>query len=516
MRIGLSSIYAWRPHVEHLAYLNYLLRQAGHETFFLVCDSQLTSCYTRELRQSGKLRECPGCIAGGLRSFVTGPFDTLNATHLSLRQDRAEDMTLSSARTLIRTEDRNDVALPAFKAVHQRLAASVGSAYASALAWIEKQRLDAIVIFNGRMDSTRALLDAARDVGVPVVTVERTWFSDGLLLVPNDGPLDLKQHHRLNAHFRDQFLTDSQATLAAQRMTSRFLGRNSTEWRVYNKNAVSAAWPASREGIKTVILPSSRNEVEGHPDWQTGWLNFGVALDAVLEYLHISSASTILRCHPNWSENIGVRTGELSEIYYSNWAKKRGILSIGSTDKMSSAGLIAEADLVIVNGGSAAYEAGALGKPCITLSPATYSEAGFSANVYSSEMLSNCERVLALSSKRIIELSLRSMYTHNYRHSQFTRFVHAKSPVEFSYYDGADSERIVNIFKTGQLEPDDTEISDAGIGEADICALISQKKWEEIASIPREKQPDVPLHIKRRPMLRWLDSARRILPRGDA
>ena len=50
LRVGFATVYAWRPHVEHLMFLAGLAKQAGHETFFLACDADLPACYTREIR----------------------------------------------------------------------------------------------------------------------------------------------------------------------------------------------------------------------------------------------------------------------------------------------------------------------------------------------------------------------------------------------------------------------------------------------------------------------------------
>jgi hypothetical protein len=515
MRVGLSSIYAWRPHVEHLAYLNDLITRAGHQTYSLVCDAQLTSCYTRELKQTSKIKECLPCMAGGLRSFHRGEVDTLGSDGASVPEARAREMTLSSAKTLFRTEAAEDIETAEFKNLHARLTPAGRRAYASAHAWIEKQRLDALLVFNGRMDATRALLDAALDSGIPVVTVERTWFSDGLLLVPNDGPLDLKQHHRLNLEFRNMPLTRIQASLVAQRIASRFQRTNNSEWRAYNMNSVDIPWPAGSRGLKILILPSSRNEVDGHPDWANGWSSFADALDITMDHLGADRGSAVIRCHPVWGERIGAWSGKLSESYYSTWAKKRGIYTIPSTDTSSSLSLMAQADLIIVNGGSAVFEASALGKPSITLGPATYSEAGFCGKVFSPAMLSNCDNALALPSRDIIKLGLRFGYTHNYRHSQFTRYVKAISPTEFKYFDGADAGRIVNLLKTGQLVADDDEVAADGSGEDEICDLIVAARWKDLASFVPSGSPGPPLAIQRRFMLRWLDRVRKLAAKGD-
>ena len=70
MRIGFASIFSFRPHVEHLHYVAMLAREAGHETRFLTCDSQLALCYSRALKDSARAVECPKCMLGGIRSFA--------------------------------------------------------------------------------------------------------------------------------------------------------------------------------------------------------------------------------------------------------------------------------------------------------------------------------------------------------------------------------------------------------------------------------------------------------------
>lgn len=69
MRIGVTSIFSFRPHVEHLAYVARLLGDSGHEIHSLTCDATLSHCYGRLLRQRSKLRECPRCMLGGVRSY---------------------------------------------------------------------------------------------------------------------------------------------------------------------------------------------------------------------------------------------------------------------------------------------------------------------------------------------------------------------------------------------------------------------------------------------------------------
>lgn len=71
MRIGFTSIYAWRPHVEHLAYLAGLAEAGGHAVSFLTCDSDLEHCYTKALRpEVSDFVHCTRCRVGGVRSYA--------------------------------------------------------------------------------------------------------------------------------------------------------------------------------------------------------------------------------------------------------------------------------------------------------------------------------------------------------------------------------------------------------------------------------------------------------------
>src|SRR5438105_1989428 len=203
LRIGFATIYSWRPHVEHLYFLARLAESAGHQAFFLTCDADLPTCYTREMRDRPAWQECLQCRAGGIRSYT--------ATRVSSLGDCAErdhaparpEWSHSSASTLGRFESDADFASPEFEAIAARLRPAVQISYQAARAWIREQRLDAVCVFNGRMDTTRAIFEAAKSLGVRVVSLERTWFSDGLQLYPDETCLGLQSVHRLIESWRD-------------------------------------------------------------------------------------------------------------------------------------------------------------------------------------------------------------------------------------------------------------------------------------------------------------------------
>ena len=55
MNIGFVNIFSFRPHVEHLNFLQAVLKKSGHDTFFLTCDSSVSNCYAQAIKGSRKL-----------------------------------------------------------------------------------------------------------------------------------------------------------------------------------------------------------------------------------------------------------------------------------------------------------------------------------------------------------------------------------------------------------------------------------------------------------------------------
>lgn len=182
MRIGFTTVFAWRPHVEHMHFLAQLARKGGHETRFLSCDADLSSCYTRELRpHENRLLQCTACRIGGLRSFESSggqSLGQLSAPDAKLPEDSSE-WSRSSASTLKRFETDEEYESSQFQEIANRLRKPTEQAYAAALRWIETERLDGIVLFNGRMDATRGVLEAAERWAAP----SSAWNVPGLVTV---------------------------------------------------------------------------------------------------------------------------------------------------------------------------------------------------------------------------------------------------------------------------------------------------------------------------------------------
>jgi hypothetical protein len=451
------------------------------------------------LRDKPAWRECLQCRAGGLRSYVSANVSSigeLNGHRAGQPSEHARTWAGSSASTLGRFETAQEYESEEFAGLLARLEQSVSDTYAAAREWIRRERLDAVCGFNGRMDATRAILEAAADEKVRYVSVERTWFGDGLQILPDESCLGLCNVHAMMREWRGRPLTRHQALVAGSHVAGRILRINVKEWRSYNANARAVKWPGGEQARRKILLiPSSLNEVWGHPDWQLKWPEPTAAYDAIIRHFGLRPEELVLRCHPNWAENIGKNKGERSERYFTEWAKLRGVHFIASSDTASTMGLIAQCDAIVVASGSAALEAGVLGKQVISIAPSNYQDAGFRDSAYDAEELRMVRLHVELDpvermalARRNARLALRFCYTAAYRVPQYVAHVRAVSTTNYRYDLGADPRRFIDILRTGQLAPDDPTFAVDEEGEDAVVDLIERREWDAFRAITAPSQ----------------------------
>jgi hypothetical protein len=525
MRIGFASIYSWRPHVSMLRFLATLARRAGHEAYFLACDSDLTDCYTKEQKSDRPAwLNCAMCRAGGIRSFEARNVSAIGA----LKGDepspsaRSREWAMSSASTLGRFETDEDFSSAEFNSLVDRLEIPAREAYAATRRWIESNKLEALCVFNGRMDATRAICEAAHDAKIRYVTTERTWFGDGVQIYPDENCLGLRSVDAIMAAWRDRPLTRAQALKAAKHVAARFLRKNDKEWRAYNVNAAVASWPVAPGGRRILLLPGSRSESWGHPDCAELWSERTAAFEELMVHFGLTPDDLLLRCHPVWAETVAGRSGELSEKYYMHWAARTGVRLIPSAGRESTADLIRAADAIVVTGGSAALEAGILGKQVIGIAPSIYQQSGFQSNAYDAERLSEVRLLVdgspaeqSAEARRIRRLTLRFCFNMAYRVSQFVPFVEAVTTTQYAYYDGADPQRFIRLLQTGELEPDDATCAENEAGEDEVLAMIEAGQWEALFPGTGAATARPAIDNGRRGLFRAVDRVRELLPRGD-
>jgi hypothetical protein len=516
MRFGIASIFSFRPHVEHLAYLAAVLEGGGHEIHGFTCDAALSHCYSRDLRGRARVTHCAGCVIGGIRSFTVPRLWSVNRRlRSSLDERRLARLTVSSIATRYRTESGADLEIPDLRAAQQQLYGPMEVIYGNAKRWIGERKLDAVLLFNGRMDLTAALAAACEDCRIPYVSVERSWFGHGLLLNPDQNCLGLREIKRMSLEFRDAPLLADQARYAGRIAADRFRQRNTLEWRLYNMNSESGAWPGPAGSTRVAILPSSKNEVEGHPDYQSHWSDHTEPMELLLRKLHLDPTWCVLRCHPNWSERVGLNTGWRSERLYSEWGRKLGMTVIPSSERVNTYALIEQADLVVVNASSTGVEAGLRGKPVVGIGHAPYEDAGFSVHIQDDPDWGLLDELKRHDPERSIRRTLRYLYTYGRRFTQFEDYVRAHTTLRYEYLRGADPSRLVRMCENRRLEPDDPASGTDDESETSIVQLVRRGDWDTLGKWERPRIQARTLQVRRRFGLRWVDGVRSILPRGD-
>lgn len=515
MKIGLTNIFSFRPHVEHLEFLARILEDSGHEVVFLTCDSAVETCYIRELRGRSRVRECAQCMVGGIRSYRSKGVTAVSGEKSDLSDTVLDRLALSSSATLTRTESEREWDEPGVREIRGRLAGPISQVYQNARNWILDEKIEGVICFNGRMDLPRAVTYACEQLGVPYLTHERTWFGDGIQLIPNGNCLSLKALGDLVREFDDKPLTVGQAAYAGKLIGDRFLQRNSLEWRLYNQNPEPAPWPLKALGKRVLVLPSSKNEFAGHDEWRTDWADNTEALDDFFEAFAIDAGQVVLRCHPNWAETIGSVEGNRSLDLYTRWAHERGIHCIRSEEKASTYDLIQQADIVVLNGGSSSVEAGACGKQVVCLGPSTYQEAGFVHVFRSREALRASKGELNLDPEHVRRTTLRFLYVRSHRFPQFVPYVKAVETTRYAYFRGASAEALIRMLSEGRIRPDDPAYSESEASENEVLRALENAEWGALADYQPPLDVGVPFDINRRPGLNWIDSFRAKFSRGD-
>ncbi|MBE9525796.1 MAG: capsule biosynthesis protein [Proteobacteria bacterium] len=517
MNIGFVNIFSFRPHVEHLNFLQAVLKKSGHDTFFLTCDSSVSNCYAQAIKGSRKLSECSKCIVGGVRSLAVKEITSISAGILypDLTNQELDDIALSSSCTLNRTESEHEWGDADVLSVRKSLHKPILVTYRSTVKWVSDNKLDAVICFNGRMDMPRAVTYACESSGIPYITHERTWFGDGLNLIPNANCLSIKLLRDMVKEYDNKPLTAKQAQFAGRLIALRFLQKNTLEWRLYNKNAESIAWPVKSKARKVLVLPSSKNEFAGHEEWKTGWVDNTTALDDFFKVFSINTDDVVVRFHPNWAETIGKVSGERALNHYTQWAKSRGVHFISSEEKADTYDLIQQADIVVLNGGSSSVEAGACGKQVICLGPSSYDGAGFVRTFINKDDLYRHDALVDLSPEIIVKKTLRYVYLRAKRFPQYVDYVKAIKTTEYKYFDGANADRIINMFKTGLIKADDPCFSGNEEEESCVVNMLDKKQWALLSDYEDDNGISAPLSIQRRVGLRWIDGMRSKLARGD-
>lgn len=490
MKVGFLPFFGWRPHNQHFLYLMSAVKQLGYRTAVLKCDGSIRTCYNREIK-SGILRKiaCPSCkLSANYSTYFSDEASNFSAFSGTVKEapPGATKWAESSYRTLKRIETSRLSGEDRSSQLFTNLRQSSSQTYEIVSSWIREEKIDFVLFFNGRMDITRAALEACKDQGVRFASVERSIFNWGIQVYPGAGCLDLKHPHQITRDYAEVPLNAEAAQFAGSVLATRLFNihENSTEWRTYNRNRLDSRWPGLGQR-RVLLLPSSSNEIEGEPSYQMEWKSPIEGFEAVLDALSLEEDEVVMRGHPNWGEAIGSASGDASNRYYRNWCKERGLAYIPPDSPIDTNSLIRECDLVVLSHSSAAFEATALAKPVINIRSALYTDARISSNMRSDiEISENIDSIRDYlnngygNAKLAQRHLLRFLFTMAKRVPLFPDTARPKGAAGVDFYDPRGLDRLERILTDGVLEPAEYEAGSDTRHEDKVLEEITGRTFE--------------------------------------
>lgn len=515
MRIGFASPFAYRPHVAQMAFLMRQCERLGYRTFVLGCDGALENCNSRVSKRGiAQQLECYKCRAGGIHSFLRlkhAPLDAPAALDEELL-DLGRRFAFSTVATALQVEHPRETQAEDFKTLQNALSRGAATAYVNARRWIREQSLDCVLIFNGRFDLTRAVLEACVAENVRFVSFERSWFGAGMQLLPNENCLGLQNFHAMSHRWTGRPLSHEQAAVASRIITRR-LARDSTgEWRQYNVGN-SARYSGGR--IRFLFLPSSQHEWLGDVDRTSGWQHPVEGLEHLFRRMSVPMSELVVRGHPGWAVKIAHYGPNRAGAFYREWAQRVGARYIESSESLDSHELMKLADVILLNGSSASMEAGWLGKPVVSFVPAPFTVSGISMNLFSpgavdvltDEQLALLTDPVPDPQRRAAQCSaaLRYIYCANYRVFQFIEALRSTSAYSFEAAEPPDLSNLESLVRQGVLLEDDPHHAPDDREESAVVSTILAGRLEAIPAERPLRTAVLRAPLKRRVPYRLID-----------
>jgi len=515
MNIGYAMLYPCRGSIHNMIYISNLLEKAGHKNHFLRCNASVPYCHNRLLKGTSKVVECSKCFIGGVNTFPVKNITKIDPKNRrELDKHLLYDIVSSSSFSLHRIETDDDCLSEEVIETQKKLHPLAEITFSNAVDWISENNLELVFIFNGRLDMPRAVLKACEYQSIPYITFEAAY--PGVALEINADCRSLKSLHKLIDVYKNFPLTREQAMFSAK-IAAQMLAKKNLVWRLYNIEHKKTYWPKEHSEAKILIVPTSRHEMKDAPGWDAEWPHFLDGVEAVVAKLGARFDDCVVRCHPNWNENIGiVRNGIKSERVYTEWAKKRGAIIIPSSSKASTNDLMKEADYIIVQCGTAGIEGALLGGRVIGLFPSWYSVADFSVQVHSPKELWKIEDMSSFNAKENIRKALRFLYVYHKRFAQYTRYIKPLTTYENTYVYGADEHNIFYAVENNALLADDISVAEGDIDEEEVVCKIMHGKLDDFLNYEENPSLLCSGKIQRKFIFRWIDFVRSKMKVGDA
>lgn len=379
MKIGICNIYSWHPHLRYTAEIMSQLNKSGHTCVPFLCGGMQTPCYDKFINDSNLLN-CLKCQIK--QSYYLGALPEIGR-----RGSSKKGLNVgfeSTVASIVRAYEKEHLNSGDAIRIRDNLKLSIDTFYSNFNRWLDLEKIDTCILFNGRFDLTAAALEALRQRNIMCITHERAWFGMGLNLNLNQSCMSLKKYH-----FEERSVKYSRKvkhSLARAILEPRFSKhRNSNEWRTFKGDIKAETHNFSSDKLNVLYLPSSPSEYMFERDWVSPFQDLTYNLKVLSE--KFSKDNLIVKGHPIWSQNIKELKSNNIDDVCAELAKDYGFKYFRSNSNIDTNSMILHSDLIVTSGSSSALQAGFLGKPVLNLGNCEYSKSDFVVNISSEDEL---------------------------------------------------------------------------------------------------------------------------------
>lgn len=373
----------------------------GHRTEVVLCDGIFAQCDVFRMgsfhasalgpdaeKSHGACRECRLC-AQDIMAALDTPSSRIGARLTVEERQRAAEWSktlqpedfhtaqwedwpigawvVSSVHSHFRTNEI-DLSKPGVVTIFRRyLAAGLCAAFALDRL-LEETRPDLLLVFNGRMSSTRVALELARRRGVRVISEERARVPGHIRLVVNNNCLHLGDLDMLWERWRGVPLSSEELGCVTALLADRRVGR-SFEVRPFSPpsqetSAVRAALSLDDRPV-WVLFTSSIDESALEPRARGLFRSQNAWVEAVVDYAGRNpDIQLVIRVHPNVGSGRSIGRNEDDAQFFARLATTvpENVQVVPSDDQVSSYSIMAIAEVGLIWHSITGLEMACMGK----------------------------------------------------------------------------------------------------------------------------------------------------------
>jgi hypothetical protein len=261
--------------------------------------------------------------------------------------------------------------------------------------YLEANRIDAALLFNGRQSITRVALEIFQQRGIPVLTHERAEYQRGYINVkPNAHCMSPVPFEAFWNMWGQVPLTRESLDAASQWLIERRYGAN-LAWIPFNKSSVRnsslrASMNLGQDKRLWALFTSSTDEVAADPLMQGPYESQAAWVHEVVHWVGLrDDVELVIKVHPNLGGNsyIGKAVNELRTYQEMKLALPANVRIVWPEDSVSAYSLAEEADVGLTFGSTIGLEMAMLGKPVLLASRWMYGLGSKILTVHSKESL---------------------------------------------------------------------------------------------------------------------------------